>query len=165
VMVAGVREVVPRLYEAGRFDGVLSLGGGAGTNVATAGMRELPVGVAKVMVSTLASSDVSAYVGVSDITMMFSVTDIAGLNPVSRRVLANGAGAVCGVVDQPVPPGQDKPLIAASMFGVTTGCVTRVRQILEKAGYELLVFHATGSGGRAMEALIADGYVAGVADI
>jgi len=165
VMIEGVSKLTPQLYNERRFDGVLSLGGGAGTNVATAAMRELPVGVPKVMVSTLASSDVSAYVGVSDITMMFSVTDIAGLNPVSRRVLANGAGAVCGMVTQGVPPAQDKPLIAASMFGVTTGCVTQVRKLLEKGGYELLIFHATGTGGRAMEALITDGYFAGVADI
>lgn len=165
VMIEGVRKLTPQLYNERRFDGVLSLGGGAGTNVATAAMRELPVGVPKVMVSTLASSDVSAYVGVSDITMMFSVTDIAGLNPVSRRVLANGAGAVCGMVTQAVPPAQDKPLIAASMFGVTTGCVTQVRKLLEQEGYELLIFHATGTGGRAMEALITDGYFAGVADI
>src|SRR5690625_2957769 len=165
VMIEGVSKLTPQLYNERRFDGVLSLGGGAGTNVATAAMRELPVGVPKVMVSTLASSDVSAYVGVSDITMMFSVTDIAGLNPVSRRVLANGAGAVCGMVTQGVPPAQDKPLIAATMFGVTTGCVTQVRKLLEKGGYELLIFHATGTGGRAMEALITDGYFAGVADI
>src|SRR5690625_7878547 len=92
--------------------------------------------------------------------MWFSVTDSAGLNPVSRRVLANGAGAVCGMVTQGVPPAQDKPLIAASMFGVTTGCVTQVRKLLEKGGYELLIFHATGTGGRAMEALITDGYFA-----
>lgn len=165
VMIEGVNKLVHKQYEAGNFDAVLSLGGGAGTNVATAAMRELPVGVPKVMVSTLASSDVSTYVGVKDITMMFSVTDIAGLNPISRRVLANAAGAVCGMAGQQVPAGREKPLIAASMFGVTTRCVTQVRKILEKAGYELLVFHATGNGGRAMEALIDEGYFAGVADL
>lgn len=165
VMIEGVKKLVQQQYEAGNFDAVLSLGGGAGTNVATAGMRELPVGVPKVMVSTLASSDVSAYVGVKDITMMFSVTDIAGLNPISRRVLANTAGAVCGMAGQQVPSAREKPLIAASMFGVTTPCVTQVRKILEKAGYELLVFHATGNGGRAMESLIDEGYFSGVADL
>ncbi|MCG2590225.1 Tm-1-like ATP-binding domain-containing protein [Rhodohalobacter sulfatireducens] len=165
VMIAGVEKIVPQLYSEQRFDAVLSLGGGAGTNIATAGMRQLPVGVPKVMVSTLASSDVSSYVGVKDITMMYSVTDIAGLNRLSRQVLANAVGAVCGMAEQVAPAAEDKPLIAASMFGVTTPCVSEVRKKLEKAGYELLVFHATGTGGRAMEGLIEDGFFAAVADI
>lgn len=165
VMIAGVKKIVPELFAQGRFDGVLSLGGGAGTNVATAAMRELPTGAPKVMVSTLASSDVSSYVDVKDITMMYSVLDIAGLNRLSRRILANAAGAVCGMVETDPPQTEEKPLIAASMFGVTTPCVTEVRRILEGAGYELLVFHATGTGGRAMEGLIEDGYVEAVADI
>lgn len=165
VMIAGVKKIVPELFAQDRFDGVLSLGGGAGTNVATAAMRELPTGVPKVMVSTLASSDVSSYVDVKDITMMYSVLDIAGLNRLSRRILANAAGAVCGMVETDPPQTEEKPLIAASMFGVTTPCVTEVRRILEGTGYELLVFHATGTGGRAMEGLIEDGYVEAVADI
>ncbi|MDR9409000.1 MAG: Tm-1-like ATP-binding domain-containing protein [Balneolaceae bacterium] len=165
VMIAGVEKIVPQLYSEQRFDAVLSLGGGAGTNIATAGMRQLPVGVPKVMVSTLASSDVSSYVGIKDITMMYSVTDIAGLNRLSRQVLANAVGAVCGMAEQVAPAAEDKPLIAASMFGVTTLCVSEVRKKLEKAGYELLVFHATGTGGRAMEGLIEDGFFAAVADI
>lgn len=165
VMIAGVRKLVPKFYEDGRFDGVLSLGGGGGTNIATAAMRELPVGVPKVMVSTLASSDVSPYVGVKDVTMMYSVVDIAGLNQLSRRVLANAAGAICGMVEQQLPEVENKPIIAASMFGVTTPCVTRLRQKLEKAGYEVLVFHATGSGGRSMESLIEDGFIVAVADL
>ncbi|MDR9366502.1 MAG: Tm-1-like ATP-binding domain-containing protein [Balneolaceae bacterium] len=165
VMIAGVEKIVPQLYSEQRFDAVLSLGGGAGTNIATAGMRQLPVGVPKVMVSTLASSDVSSYVGIKDITMMYSVTDIAGLNRLSRQVLANAVGAVCGMAEQVAPAAEDKPLIAASMFGVTTPCVSEVRKKLEKAGYELLVFHATGTGGRAMEGLIEDGFFAAVADI
>ncbi|NBC04468.1 MAG: UPF0261 family protein, partial [Bacteroidetes bacterium] len=165
IMIAGVEKIVPQLYSEKRFDAVLSLGGGAGTNIATAGMRQLPVGVPKVMVSTLASSDVSSYVGVKDITMMYSVTDIAGLNRLSRQVLSNAVGAVCGMAEQVAPSAEDKPLIAASMFGVTTPCVSEVRKKLEKAGYELLVFHATGTGGRAMEGLIEDGFFAAVADI
>lgn len=165
IMIDGVRRLVPKLYDEGKFEGVLSLGGGAGTNVATAGMQELPVGVAKVMVSTLASSDVSTYVGGKDITMMYPVVDIAGLNHLSRRILANAAGAVCGMVEQSVPREDEKPMIAATMFGVTTPCVTRVRERLEQAGYEVLVFHATGTGGRAMEGLIRDGFFAGVADL
>ncbi|NBC64860.1 MAG: UPF0261 family protein [Bacteroidetes bacterium] len=165
VMMAGVEKIVPQLYAEQSFEAVLSLGGGAGTNIATAGMRQLPVGVPKVMVSTLASSDVSSYVGVKDITMMYSVTDIAGLNRLSRQVLSNAVGAVCGMAEQVAPSKEDKPLIAASMFGVTTSCVSEVRKKLEKAGYELLVFHATGTGGRAMEGLIEDGFFAAVADI
>lgn len=165
VMIAGVKRLVPQLYEDGRFHGVLALGGGGGTNVATAAMRELPIGVPKLMVSTVVSADVSPYVGVKDLTLMYSVVDIAGLNRLSRRILANAAGAICGMVGQEIPPAEDRPIVAASMFGVTTPCVDRVRQKMEEAGYEVLVFHATGSGGRSMEALIRGGYVAGVADM
>ena len=165
VMIAGVQSLVPELYEAGRFDGVLSLGGGAGTNIGTAGMRELPVGVPKVMVSTLASGDVRPFVDIKDITMIYPVVDIAGLNKLSRRILANAAGAVCGMVEQEVPVAEEKPLVAATMFGVTTPCVNAVRELLEQEGYELLIFHATGTGGRAMEGLIEDGYFQAVADL
>lgn len=165
VMIEGVRALVPRLYAEGRFDGVLSLGGGGGTNVATAAMRELPVGVPKLMVSTVASSDVSPYVDVKDITLMHSVVDVEGLNRVLRHVLTNAVGAICGMVEQPRPEADDKPLVAATMFGVTTPCVGRVRERLEEAGYEVLVFHATGTGGRAMEELIKEGHFAGVADL
>jgi uncharacterized protein (UPF0261 family) len=164
-MIAGVRALVPRLHAEARFDGVLGLGGGGGTNIATAAMRELPAGMPKLMVSTVASGDIRPYVGVSDITMMYSVVDIAGLNPFSRRILANAAGAIRGMVEQESPAAPDRPLIAASMFGVTTPCVDRVRGRLEEAGYEVLVFHATGSGGRAMEALIQAGYFVAVADL
>jgi uncharacterized protein (UPF0261 family) len=128
-------------------------------------MRELPVGLPKLMVSTVASGDVQPYVGTKDVAMIYSVVDIAGLNRISRRILANAAGAICGMVEQEMPAAEDKVLIAATMFGVTTPCVTTVRQQLEEAGYEVLVFHATGSGGRAMEGLIDDGYISGVADV
>lgn len=164
-MIQGVRTLVPRLHAEGRFDGVLSLGGGGGTNVATAAMRELPVGVPKLMVSTVASADTRPYVGVKDITMMYSVVDIAGLNPLSRRILANAVGAICGMVEQQVPKAEDRPLIAASMFGVTTPCVNRLRERLEETGYEVLVFHATGTGGQAMEGLIDAGFFSAVADM
>lgn len=164
-MTEGVRVLVPQLAAEGKFDGVLALGGSGGTAIATAAMRELPVGLPKVMVSTVASGDVGPYVGVKDITMMYSVVDIAGLNRLSRRILANAAGAVCGMAEQGMPAAEDKPLVAATMFGVTTPCVTRVREKLEAAGYEVLVFHATGSGGQAMEALIDGDFIAGVADI
>jgi uncharacterized protein (UPF0261 family) len=164
VMCRGVRSVALALLAEGRFDGVISLGGSGGTAIATRAMQALPVGMPKVMVSTMASGDVARYVDVKDITMMYSVVDVAGLNRLSRRILANAAGAVCGMVEQEIPAGEDKPLITATMFGVTTPCVTRARERLEAAGYEVLVFHAVGSGGRAMEALIADGFITGVLD-
>lgn len=165
VMLAGARALTREAFAAGRFHGVLGLGGGGGTAMITAAMRELPVGVPKVMVSTMASGNTAPYVGVKDITMMYSVVDIAGLNPLSRRILANAAGAIVGMVSQDLEPVADRPLIAATMFGVTTPCVTAARERLEAAGYEVLVFHATGSGGRAMEGLIDDGWFAGVLDV
>lgn len=168
VMTRGCVVLARELFTQGRFDGVLGLGGSGGTILATAVMRELPVGVPKLMVSTIASGDVGAYVGASDIAMLHSLVDIAGLNRISRRVLGNAVGAICGMVEQPSPEEDataDHPLIAATMFGVTTPCVTGVRKRLEEAGYEVLVFHATGTGGRMMEALIADGFIGGVADL
>ena len=165
VMCRGARAVALDLLASGSIDGVISLGGSGGTAIATSAMKALPVGLPKVMVSTMASGDTSVYVDVKDITMMYSVVDVSGLNRLSRRILANAAGAVCGVVEQEIPAGEDKPLVAATMFGVTTPCVTRVRETLEGAGYEVLVFHATGSGGRAMEALVNDGFIVGVADV
>jgi uncharacterized protein (UPF0261 family) len=164
-MQRGACALARELYAARRFDGVLGLGGGGGTSMITALMRELPVGVPKVMVSTMASGNTAPYVGVRDITLMYSVVDIAGLNPLSRRILANAAGAVCGMVEQATPQGTDRPLVAATMFGVTTPCVTEARKALEQAGYDVLVFHATGTGGRAMEGLIDDGWFAGVLDV
>ena len=150
----------------GRIDGVISMGGGGGTAIGTAAMRALPVGVPKLMLSTLAAGDVRAYVDVSDLVMMPSVVDIAGINRLSAKILANAAGAIAGMVKaEPPVAGGDRPLIAATMFGVTTPCVTKARAVLEAAGYEVLVFHATGTGGRAMEALIRDGFIAGVLDI
>lgn len=164
-MSQGATMLAQKLQAAGKIDGVLSLGGSGGTSIATAAMRALPVGFPKVMVSTLASGDVAPYVGVKDITMIYSVVDIAGLNRISRRILANAVGAICGMVEQAMPVAEDKPLLAATMFGVTTPCVTMLRERLETAGYEVLVFHATGSGGQAMESLIAAGFIDGVADV
>jgi uncharacterized protein (UPF0261 family) len=165
-MLSGARTLTARLFAHRRFDGVLGLGGGGGTTMITAAMRELPVGVPKVMVSTMASGNTAPYVDVKDITMMYSVVDIAGLNPLSRRILTNAAGAISGMVTQTLPEVHEvRPLVAASMFGVTTPCVTEARKRLEEAGYDVLVFHATGSGGRAMEGLIDDGYFAGVLDV
>lgn len=165
VMTRGAARIAARLHAAGEIDGVLALGGSGGTAIATAAMRELPVGIPKVMVSTLASGDVAPYVGVKDIAMMYSVIDIAGLNRLSRKIIANAVGMVCGATEQPSPRAADRPLLCATMFGVTTPCVTRLRERLEASGYEVLVFHATGTGGRAMESLIESGYIAGVADV
>lgn len=170
-------ELLRQLHQAGRIDGVISLGGGGGTAIATAGMRALPLGVPKVMVSTLASGNVAQYVGVKDIVMMPSIVDVAGLNRISRMLLMRAAGAICGMVEFGVPASagsedtlkrghpSDKPIIVASMFGNTTACVQRAKDICEQAGYEVLVFAATGNGGRAMESLIESGLVAGVLDI
>src|SRR5690606_18720717 len=131
VMLAGAKALTRQLHAQGRFQGVLGLGGGGGTAMITAAMRELPVGVPKVMVSTMASGNTAPYVDVKDVTMMYSVVDIAGLNPLSRRILANAAGAVCGMVEQEVPAAEDRPLVAATMFGVTTPCVEAARRKLE----------------------------------
>lgn len=166
VMAAGAAAIIRELFDAGKVHGVISLGGSAGTTIGSAAMRALPVGVPKLIVSTLASGQTRPYVGTKDIAMLFSVVDIAGLNRISARVLANAAAAIAGMVKQgEVALGQEKPLVAATMFGVTTTCVTEVRRILERHGFEVVVFHATGTGGQAMESLIADGYVAGVLDI
>ena len=165
-MLSGARVITRELHEAGRFDGIMGLGGGGGSAMISAAMRELPVGVPKVLVSTMASGNTAPYVDVKDLTMMYSVVDIAGLNPLSRRILANAAGAIVGMVTQEQHPSStDRPLLAATMFGVTTPCVTAARERLEASGYDVLVFHATGSGGRAMEALIDDGWFAGVLDV
>jgi len=164
-MSRGAIVVVQRMLERGQLDAVIAMGGGAGTSIGTAAMRALPLGIPKVMVSTLASGDVRGFVGVKDITMIPTIVDISGLNRISRGVFARAAGAVCGMVESSVPPGDDKPTIVASMFGNTTPCVEAARAILEKAGFEVLVFHATGSGGQTMESLIEARQVAGVLDV
>ncbi len=166
MMTRGAPEVLLRLQRDGRIDAVISLGGGGGTAICTAAMRALPVGFPKLMVSTLASGNTAPYVGVKDIVMMPSVVDVAGLNRLSRRLLAQAAGAICGMVEAKVPAGvADKPVIVASQFGNTTPCVTHARSLLEAAGYEVMVFAATGNGGRTMESLIEAGVAAGVLDI
>jgi uncharacterized protein (UPF0261 family) len=171
----GAAKIARDLHASGQIDGVLSLGGSAGTTIGTAAMRALPFGVPKLMVSTLASGQVQPFVGVRDIMMLHSVVDISGLNRISRTVLANAAAAMIGMVQQPptlpLPhkgggdKSADKPLVAATMFGVTTSCVETGRKILEAKGFEVLVFHATGTGGRTMESFISDGLIRGVLDI
>jgi uncharacterized protein (UPF0261 family) len=164
----GVAKLAAERHQRGEISGVLGLGGSAGTTIATAAMRALPIGVPKLMVSTLASGDVRPYVGTRDVMMLYSVADIAGLNRISRRILANAADAMIGLVrgaSRSEQDAADKPLVAATMFGVTTPCVETARKVLEAAGYEVLVFHATGTGGQTLEGLIRDGLIAGVLDI
>ncbi len=162
--VSAMGEAFARFIQA-RDDvaGVLGIGGGGGTSIVTAGMRMLPVGVPKLMVSTLASGDVSTYVDVSDIAMMHSVTDVAGLNRISRAVLANAAYAIAGMARAKIPATEDNPAVGLTMFGVTTPCVTQATELL-RGDYDCLVFHATGAGGRAMEKLVDSGLLVGVID-
>lgn len=157
--------LVSELAREGKIDGVISLGGGGGTALGTAAMRALPVGFPKLMVSTLASGNTAHYVGTKDITMMPSVVDVAGLNRISKTIFTRAAGAICGMVEAQVTQSDDKPLIVASMFGNTTDCINIAAKVLENAGYEVLIFHATGTGGKTMESLIESGMVAGVLDL
>lgn len=172
----GLAALIVEHHRRGLVSGVLALGGSAGTTIGTATMRALPLGIPKLMVSTLASGQVRHYVGDKDILLLNSIVDIAGINRISRLVLTNAAHAMAGMCQSSLlaPPEEirangsgntDKPLIAATMFGVTTQCVEHARKLLEEAGYEVLVFHATGNGGQAMESLIAEGLIAGVLDI
>jgi uncharacterized protein (UPF0261 family) len=165
-MGEGAAAVVTDLYESGELAGVLGLGGSGNTSIATTAMRALPVGVPKFMVSTMASGDTEPYVGSTDIAMMYSVADIEGLNQLSRQVISNAALAMVGMVaNEPDVTVEDRPTIGVTMFGVTTPCVQAAREYLEDEGYETIVFHATGTGGRAMEGLIRQGIIDGVLDV
>ncbi|BDF57840.1 hypothetical protein CE91St36_06570 [Christensenellaceae bacterium] len=165
-LASGIEVLLPRLFGEGKFDGVLSFGGSGGTSIVTPGMRALPIGVPKIMVSTVAAGDVSVYVGTSDIMMYPSIVDVAGLNSLSTKIFSNAAHAMAGMLKfEATRQAEKKPLIAATMFGVTTPCVDAAREYLEERGYEVLVFHATGTGGRTMESLIASGFFEGVLDL
>jgi uncharacterized protein (UPF0261 family) len=165
-MCRGAAEIVRRLHAEGRLDGILTVGGSGNSSIGAAAMRGLPVGVPKLIVSTLASGDTRPYVGATDVTMTYSVVDISGLNRISERILSNAAGAIAGMAKVATPEGREgRPLIGATMFGVTTPCVTAARERLEELGYEVLVFHATGTGGQSMEALVRGGFLAGVLDV
>ena len=165
-MARGTAEIVLRLHAEGRLDAIGALGGTGGTTLATHAMRRLPIGVPKLMVSTVASGDTSPYVGSTDVTMMYSVVDIAGINRISVRILANAAGTLVGMATEPVPAlDHARPLIVASMWGVTTPCVTTARERLEELGYDVLVFHQTGTGGRSLEEVVKSGIVDGVLDV
>lgn len=166
VMADGLAKVVRKLYDDGKLDGIIGMGGSGGTSIATTAMRTLPVGVPKLMLSTVGGGDVSVYAGTKDITFMPSIVDVAGFNSISRAIYTNAAGAIAGMVKVERPPAVDeKPLVVASMFGNTTKSVDHARGILEEKGYEVLVFHATGSGGKAMESLVTDGYIVASLDI
>ena len=165
-MGEGATAIAERMHEAGDLDGIMGLGGSGNTSIATTAMRALPVGVPKLMVSTMASGDTEPYVGARDIMMLYSVADIEGLNQLSRQVIANAALAMVGMVtNEPDVDVEDKPTIGITMFGVTTPCAKTARAYLEDRGYETIVFHATGTGGRAMENLIEEGVIDGVLDI
>jgi uncharacterized protein (UPF0261 family) len=164
-MARGIAEVIQIVHANGTIDGMISMGGSAGTAVGTSAMRVLPVGFPKVMVSTVAAGDTSNYVGIKDVVMMPSVVDVAGVNRISRQIFANAAGAIVGMVETGTLEAEDKPLITASMFGNTTEAVDQARAIMERHGYEVLVFHCTGAGGRTMEGLISEGLIEGVLDI
>jgi len=165
-MARGAKELISRLYADGAFDGIMGMGGSGGSVIVSAAMRALPVGVPKLLVSTLASGDTRPYVGTSDICMMYSVVDISGINRISAAILRNAAASIAGMVKAPrEAEGQgEKPIIGATMFGVTTPCLTHAREKLEELGYEVLVFHAVGVGGQTMESLIRSGYISAVLD-
>jgi len=164
-MSRGAASLLVKLHAEGKFDGVLALGGGGGTSVATAAMRALPLGVPKVMVSTIAGKDVTAFVGTSDIVMVPSLVDISGLNRISRGIFSRAAGAVCGMAEAEAAAGEDRPVIAATMFGNTTPAVRAASEILDSAGYDVVVFPCSGTSGRVMEALIDEGRFSGVLDV
>ena len=157
--------LLAKLAAEEKIHGVISLGGGGGTALGTAAMRALPVGFPKLMVSTLASGNTAHYVGTKDITMMPSIVDVAGLNSISKIIFTRAAHAICGMVEAEIDQSDSKPLIVASMFGNTTDCINIAAKVLEDAGYEVLIFHATGTGGKTMESLIESGMVKGVLDI
>ncbi|OZV12135.1 hypothetical protein CIW83_10950 [Tissierella sp. P1] len=166
VLSKGMEKLIPRLYAEGKFHGIISFGGSGGTSLVTPGMRALPIGVPKVMVSTVASGNTQQYVGTSDIMMYPSIVDVSGLNSVSTKIFTNAAFAIAGMVKfEHEEKIEKKPLVAATMFGVTTPCVDKAREYLEEQGYEVLVFHATGTGGKTMERLIEDGFFDGVLDL
>src|SRR5688572_16385318 len=165
IMAAGATALVKRLVAEGKIHALISLGGTQGTTLSTKVMRALPYGLPKVMVSTIASGNVAPWVDIKDITMMFSVADILGLNPLTKKILANAAGAVCGMasVKEQLQPGS-RPLVAVTTVGITTQGAMKAVQVLEDAGYQTIVFHAIGPGGRAMEQLMKDKIIGAVLD-
>jgi uncharacterized protein (UPF0261 family) len=165
-MAEGLPRVLSRLRGEARMDGVCGMGGSSGTTILAAGVRGLPIGLPKLLISTVAAGDVSGYVGSADVTMMHSVVDVAGVNRISRQIYTNAAAAIVGMVQAIRPEAAaERPLVAASMFGNTTACIDRARASLDRAGWEVLVFHATGTGGRTMQRLASEGLLAGLLDL
>ncbi|MDF1591999.1 MAG: Tm-1-like ATP-binding domain-containing protein [Desulfobacterales bacterium] len=164
-MILKARKRVGELYAAGAISGVISAGGGSGTHLCTRIMHVLPVGIPKVMVSTVASRDMAQIVGTKDITMMHSVVDLLGVNSISGSVLDRAAAAICGMVQSRWQPGKMKKRIALTFFGFITAAAENVKKYLEKSGYEVIPFHANGTGGMAMEELSAEGYFQGILDL
>ena len=165
VMAEGATRIITRLAEQGKVHGIVAMGGTQGTTLSTHVMRALPYGFPKVMVSTMASGNVAPWVDIRDITMMFSVTDIMGLNPVMRKILANAAGAVCGMAGVEVKlERKEKPLVAVTTVGITTQGAMKAAEVLEAAGFETITFHAIGPGGRAMEQMMKEGLIGAVLD-
>ncbi len=165
VMTRGAAIIAAQLFAEGKLHAIVGIGGTAGTAIATSAMRSIPIGIPKVMVSTVAAGDTRPYVGTKDITMMYSIVDIAGINRISSKILANAAGAAIGMLETSFEFESTRPIIAASMFGNTTPCIDRARALLTSAGFEVLVFHATGVGGATMESLVQDGLVDGLLDL
>jgi uncharacterized protein (UPF0261 family) len=164
IMAAGATRLVRELVARGEIHALVALGGTQGTTLSTAVMRALPYGFPKIMVSTMASGNVARWVGTRDITMMYSVTDIMGLNPFMRRVLANAAGAACGMAEVELPDSAAKPLVAVTTVGITTQGAMKAAEVLQAGGYETIVFHAVGTGGRAMEEMMREGVIGAVLD-
>ncbi len=161
VMTKGISVIMKDLYQKGKIDAGFSMGGSNGTMIGTSGLQALPLGIPKVMVSTVASGDTHPYVGISDIVMIPSILDVAGVNRISAKIYSNAVGAIVGMLESEIPPIETRPLITASMFGNTTVLVNQCQKLLEKQGFEVLVFHATGAGGKTMESLIDQGYITG----
>ncbi len=164
-MAAAAPRLIAELVAARRIDGLVAIGGGGGTAVAASAMRALPIGFPKLIVSTLAGGNVSHYVGSKDIVMFPSIVDVAGLNRVSKLVFSRAAGAICGMVEAPIDVNDDRPIVAATVFGNTSAALDEARRLLDASGYETVLFHATGTGGRAFEALVEAGLAAGVLDL
>jgi uncharacterized protein (UPF0261 family) len=166
VMAGGAAVTIRKLIDKGSVHGIISCGGTQGSTLAALVMQELPVGFPKLLVSTMASGNTSNLVGIKDITMMFSVADIMGLNSVSRKILGRAAGAICGMAQTEIEREQsERPLIAITTVGITTPGAMKAKEVINKAGFDTIVFHAVGTGGRAMESLIEEGQINGVLDL
>lgn len=165
IMARGATKICQQLHQSGKLDGIISLGGTMGTDIATSIMRSLPFGVPKVMVSTIASGDTRAFVGTRDIVMIPSVADIVGLNRITETVLAQAAGAIMGMVSIEKPGREERPLVGMTVLGGAMICALQVKRELEERGYEVVVFHANGIGGKTMEELIEQEVITSVFDL